>query len=234
MGKVENDEIFTEAAIRELWEETGLNSFLAENKPIILKNDNDDNIAFVFLNIPNEEEPFMTDHKRQQTFYWMKFSEIPTESFQKTDKEFVEIMAKPKYLWHGSPNRYEILNPNQASDFLNSAGNLVGVYATPKKESAITFAMGNKPDSQGKVTKFMKGDKNIMMVFIHGSPNWGSTGYLHKLSYEGFKEVCNGQFVCTTHVIPLEIIEIKVDDYKHLSRNATLEEDRIFRETGKI
>ena len=141
---------------------------------------------------------------------------------------------KIDYLWHGSPEKFNILKPTKADDFTNPFGNLFGVYATNFKEAAIAFAMGNKPDKEGRITKFIKGIKNIQMVFIYGTPNFGGLGYLYKLSHEGFKEVCPGQYVCEKEVIPLEIIEIKVDDYRYLYRFATKEEIKTFKETGKI
>ena len=135
---------------------------------------------------------------------------------------------KPKYLWHGSTVKYEILKLSQARDVSgHPAGNKKAVYATDRKLNAIQFGMVDK-----KYKKF--GDfrtKPMIMVIISGWIRTGKKLYLHKLSSRGFKEQPKGshQWVKEKEAKPLEIIELNVNDYKHLCRKANKKDIEYFK-----
>ena len=135
-------------------------------------------------------------------------------------------MEKPKYLYHGSSSRFDILMPNQASDFLNKSGNQYGVFATSNRDVALAFALGTVPDATGGVMRVILSLDPVKMIYVHGYPDLGGKGYLYTLSSEKFERVDNLQWVCREPVKPLEILEINVDDYAHLFRYATEEEKR--------
>jgi len=135
---------------------------------------------------------------------------------------------KPKYLWHGSTIKHEILKPNQARDLSDHpAGNKRAVYATDQKWNAIQFGMVNK-----KYKKFGDFRKTPMkMVIINGWIRTGEKLYLHKLSSRGFKESPKGshQWLKEKEIKPIKILELNVNDYKHLCRKATKKDIEYFK-----
>lgn len=88
-GSVDPGESGREAAIRELWEETGLKDL----QPLVIhqgKNDFGGEIHYVVLRADQNDEPKMVDAERQQTFYWLEPSAIPLGDFYRADIEFME------------------------------------------------------------------------------------------------------------------------------------------------
>lgn len=115
-------------------------------------------------------------------------------------------------LWHGSPVKVDKLIPNQAVDVGFEEGCKLAVYATSNRNMAICFALGCVADEKDATRTMMPefGDK---MVFEGCHPNYGGKGYLYKLDGTGFEHAIGSQWICTEEVIPLEVIEINVDDY---------------------
>lgn len=116
-------------------------------------------------------------------------------------------------LYHGSPNKYDILIPHQAYDTGFAEGCQFAVYATTGKAMAIGFALGAVPDENGEVEREMMPEYGEKMVFRKGHPNYGGKGYLYVLDSEGFVPAMGTQYVCFAPVKPVEVIEINVDDY---------------------
>ena len=133
------------------------------------------------------------------------------------------MLDRPEHLYHGSPGLYKILLPNQGDDWGYAEGRHYGVYATSNRDIAIAFALGAKPDEQGKIERIMdpKYGEKIKMIFHRGHPNFGGKGYVYKLLNEGFVYTMGTQWVNPNPVKPVEISEINVDDYLHLFRYAT-------------
>ena len=116
-------------------------------------------------------------------------------------------------LYHGSPNRYDLLIPHQAYDTGFAEGCQNAVYATSSKAMAICFALGAVADENGEVEREMMPEYGEKMVFRTGHPNYGGKGYVYVLDAEGFQPALGTQYVRFTPVKPLEVIEINVDDY---------------------
>lgn len=78
-----------QAAARELREETGLTG-CAEVAVHSATNAYGGQVHFVVLVAPAGAEPEAIDPIRQQTFHWLKATEIPLENFYPADIAFIE------------------------------------------------------------------------------------------------------------------------------------------------
>lgn len=145
-------------------------------------------------------------------------------AFSVESSSFGMRTASPRFLYHGSPEHLGILYPRQAHDVDDPAGCLNGVYATDIMDAALIFSLGGMPDAEGRLSRFMHMSRSKKMVFVHGRPNLGGTGWLYKLSPKGFTEVSSHQWVSPDPVRPLEAARIQVDGHRHLWRYATPEE----------
>ncbi|MCZ5870691.1 NUDIX hydrolase [Vibrio parahaemolyticus] len=88
-GSVDSDESGEQAAIRELWEETGLNGLK------VLGNHTAQNcyggeISYVVLEALPNQEPTAVDPERKQTFYWFIPTDITRGDFFEADLAFIE------------------------------------------------------------------------------------------------------------------------------------------------
>ena len=120
-----------------------------------------------------------------------------------------------KILWHGSSVKVDKLIPNQAMDVGFEEGCKLAVYATSNRNMAICFALGCVADEK-EPTRTMMPEFGDKMVFEGCHPNYGGKGYLYKLDSTGFEHAMGTQWTCMEEVIPLEVIEINVDDYLEL------------------
>ncbi|MFH1376052.1 MAG: hypothetical protein ABIH25_00280 [Candidatus Woesearchaeota archaeon] len=125
----------------------------------------------------------------------------------------------PKYLWHGSTKKVNIIKPSKAIDLSKHPdSNRKGVYATDLKELAIEFGLADK-----KLHKYADYSKKpVQIVLIEGDIRKGKKFYLYKLKNKGFKEMPkkSHQWVSFKEIKPLKIEELNVDDYLHLIRKA--------------
>ncbi|MBR9678866.1 MAG: hypothetical protein GON13_01215 [Nanoarchaeota archaeon] len=132
----------------------------------------------------------------------------------------MKAALNPKHLWHGSISKNKVLKPKMAVDLTGHPdSNLKGVYATDIKELAIEFGLADK-----KLHKYADYTKNpVQLVLIEGNIRIGKKFYLHRIKSENFKEMPKNSHQWFSHkeIKPAEIIELKVDDYKHLVRKAS-------------
>ena len=127
-------------------------------------------------------------------------------------KQFLEI-DEENILYHGSPEKYDILIPHQAYDTGFEEGCQNAVYATSNKNMALAFALGGVPNADGELERVMMPEYGDKMIFKKGTPNYGGKGYLYILKKDNFRFAMGTQWVCFENVIPLDVIEIDVDDY---------------------
>lgn len=121
-----------------------------------------------------------------------------------------------EYLWHGSPQKVDVLIPNQAHDIAFEEGCKLAVYATSKKEMAICFALGCETDSMGEAQRTMMPEFGMKMLFENCHPAYGNKGYLYKLDKSKFQYAYGSQWVCFDEVEPIEVEEIEVNDWLDL------------------
>jgi 8-oxo-dGTP pyrophosphatase MutT (NUDIX family) len=99
-GRAELSERFVQAAQRELLEETGLFAIDPDSaESFVLTTESGAEVGFVRLRVSSEQEPQMTDSRREQSFQWMALNEIPSREFHQTDQLFIASLL-PKWLAH--------------------------------------------------------------------------------------------------------------------------------------
>ncbi|EGU32023.1 MutT/nudix family protein [Vibrio ichthyoenteri ATCC 700023] len=92
-GEVGEEETGTDAAIRELAEETGLLG-LTHAATYSDVNDYGGRIYFVVLRAKQGDEPRVIDHERQQQFAWIEPNKIPLDDFYPADVAFITAQLK--------------------------------------------------------------------------------------------------------------------------------------------
>ena len=115
------------------------------------------------------------------------------------------------YLYHGSPVKTKILYPRQAHDTGYEAGCQKAVYATDSLDMAICFALGVEGDENSERT--MLPEYGMKMVFKNCHPRYGKKGYIYILNKDEFIHAMGSQWVAYKMQIPMDVIEINVDDY---------------------
>lgn len=121
----------------------------------------------------------------------------------------MEDYREGDYLFHGSPNKIECLQPKQAHDTAYAAGCQKAVYATDSLDMAICFALGVEGDGE----RIMLPEYGRKMLFKNCHPRYGQKGYVYVLERDGFTHAMGSQWVAYTEQTPVDIIEIDVDDY---------------------
>jgi|APSaa5957512622_1039677.scaffolds.fasta_scaffold11850_2 hypothetical protein len=132
-------------------------------------------------------------------------------------------MKKPKYLYHGSRLKLDILKPQQPSDNHPDHGKFA-IYATDKKIGAIIHGVAPKP------TECFGERNSLILSFVSGWP----TSKTHKYSYvytlkaKDFKHNVRGEWIATKQVKPIKIEKYKVSDLKGFWRKSNRAELREF------
>lgn len=88
-GTIDIDETGVKAAIRELYEETGLKNLEVIGHHTLI-NEYGGDIHYVVMSAPDDVAPEMTDPARQQTFHWFRPPNIPSHDFFSADLQFIE------------------------------------------------------------------------------------------------------------------------------------------------
>lgn len=117
------------------------------------------------------------------------------------------------YLYHGSPYKIEALQPRQAHDTGYEAGCQKAVYATDSLDMAICFALGVEGEAGEDFQRTMLPEQGMKMLFQNCHPRYGQKGYIYVLNREDFVPAMGSQWVACKEQIPIDVIEIEVDDY---------------------
>jgi len=124
-------------------------------------------------------------------------------------------MYKPKYVYHGSQYRFDIVKPQQACG-ANTQESLMAIYAADSIEKVISFALPIRwyPDNPSGRRSFECSDGRTRIQC--GTLNPEGVGYVYKLKADTFELLDDWQWVSKEACEPVEVIEINVKDYLHM------------------
>lgn len=119
---------------------------------------------------------------------------------------------KPKYLYHGSQYKLDILLPQQAAGG-RDIDSLKAIYAAGTMDEVIPFALPIRwyPDSPEGKRAFECHDGRVFLIYGSLDPN--GVGYIYKVKADSFEKIDEWQWVCKESCEPVEVTEIKVADY---------------------
>lgn len=127
-------------------------------------------------------------------------------------------MLNQDVLYHGSSVKVDKLIPHQAFDIGFVEGCKNAVYATSNRNMALAFALGGIPNEKQELEREMMPEFGDIMVFRKGTPNFDGLGYVYILDKNDFIPIRGSQWVCFHDVVPIKVIEIKVNDYLYLAK----------------
>ena len=122
--------------------------------------------------------------------------------------------TKPQFLYHGSQYRLEVLEPQPAHGACERES-MMAIYAAETMEEVVPFALPIRwhPDApDGKRAFECDGGKTKL---IYGSLDPNGVGYIYKVKADTFHKIDQWQWVSETACAPVEVVEIKVQDYLH-------------------
>ena len=136
-----------------------------------------------------------------------------------------------QFLWYGSKSKKGKIIPKQARGAFKKEDRQFGVYATDKKERAITMALIHLKGVKGP-TMLNSPHGKVQGIIFDGWPTQDKF-YLYKLSSKYFKKIDNWQWISKKEIKPLETKELKTSDYLHLLRKGTKKDRQKFNNLRK-
>lgn len=129
-------------------------------------------------------------------------------------------MKKPKFLYHGSRNRIEVLKPRlPPKDMPHNSKK--GVYATDNKNYALGMGLASKN------SEAFRSRKTSQINFIKGPPRHKYV-YLHVVDSKDFKKSFRDEYVATKAIKPVKIMRFEVAELGHLWRKSSKKELKEF------
>lgn len=119
---------------------------------------------------------------------------------------------RPKYLYHGSQYKLDILTPQQAAGE-RETDSLRAIYAAGTMDEVIPFALPIRwyPDSPEGKRDFECRDGKILLKY--GSLDPDGVGYVYKVRADTFEKIDEWQWVSQESCSPVEVTQIQAMDY---------------------
>ena len=122
-------------------------------------------------------------------------------------------MNKPKYLYHGSRKKLELINPTRGVGY-GLADNEHGVYAVSERELAIPFAISYRALGEGAIFFVDTSENPPRIVLKNTDVDWDQVGYVYKVRSESFEKIDSEQWLSRVSVKPVEVEEVKPECYR--------------------
>ena len=138
------------------------------------------------------------------------------------EKYINQDINNPRYLFHGSPKKLDVLRPISAHDFNNNINNIdCAIYMFPSlvKASAYAFKDTIKKNSNDLDWNFEIPSNNDYPVMKMRNVNINDNimGYIYvvKKTDEIKKDENSIQYKCYKKLVPIDVIKVKYSDFKN-------------------
>ena len=147
------------------------------------------------------------------------FEEISEQLFKHLTNKIIndvedKSMNKPRFLYHGSRYKVDVLKPHQAYGSPNEKGNEYGIYAYQEKSMVIPFSLTIKSFNNGSMGIYVDDDTSHVTISA-GILDDYAIGYIYKVSSKSFEKLDDKQWLSKEEVTPLEITVVNTQDYMH-------------------
>jgi hypothetical protein len=122
------------------------------------------------------------------------------------------MMDKPKYLYHGSRHKVDILKPQQAYGSPDEKGAEYGIYAYEDRNMVIPFSLTIQPFDNGSMAIYVDDDTSHVTIAA-GILDDDASGYIYKIPSEYFEKIDDKQWLSKKEVAPIEISVVNTKDY---------------------
>ena len=153
----------------------------------------------------------------KETFYY--FMNMYNDSINKYLNQDID---NPIYLFHGSPKKVSIINPNQSHDSdgnVNNIANAVFLFPSFLKSTPYAFKDTIKQNSDGLKYNFIIPNDNeyplMTMENVNIDENIVGYIYVFKKDDDMIKDENSYQYKCYKELKPIDVVEVKYKDFEN-------------------
>ncbi len=133
---------------------------------------------------------------------------------EELQKEYLnQDIEKPKYIFHGSKKKLQILEPNQAIDVAgNEINEQIGIYGSSIFEGAVPYAIKGRGKYDCEIGYR---PNNLKMKIYYGVIPEDDYGYVYICDASDFsrcEDTC--QYVSYNEIKPIQVVKIYYRDFK--------------------
>lgn len=139
----------------------------------------------------------------------------------KIEEYLSQDIDNPKYLFHGSPKKMEIIKPNLSHDSDNNEVNIAeAIFLFPSflKATPYSFKDTIKANSFGLHWNFEIPNTNELPLMIMSNVNTYENiiGYVYVFEKDKtmVKDPMSYQYKCFHDLVPIDVVEVHYNDYK--------------------
>lgn len=133
-------------------------------------------------------------------------------------QEFADVLEKellkqdkPKYLYHGSQHKTDLLTPHTASGLPEENGTECGIYAYENIDDVLPFTLVIRPYGNGRKS-FHVDDSTGIITISAGVLDETAQGYIYKMMSDDFEKLDEKQWISRIPVVPVEVITVGSKD----------------------
>lgn len=128
-------------------------------------------------------------------------------------------ITKPRYLYHGSPEKLDRIEPRLAQGVGPGKDRLNAVYATHIQNLAIVFSLPFVPNENNNLSFQVSLQADEPEIHLEaGSLDMARSGFLYTVSSVSFEQIDDEQWISYSSVEPCDKIRVNPKDFLHWLR----------------